>query len=166
MNVHRPSWRTRMLRRRWARTLRHLAAKVTEEYAQGRLEVMQSSGGIISARLAAAEPVRTMLSGPAGGVIGAYKLACLAGFDHIIGFDMGGTSTDVCLVDAERSAHQQRVDGDGHPNRCADAGHSYRGSGWRLDRAVRQWRIAARRTRSLPAPTPAPSASDEARSRP
>src|SRR5438046_1114105 len=57
------------------------------------------SGGIISAKLAAAEPVRTVLSGPAGGVIGAYKMATLAGFDRIIGFDMGGTSTDVCLVD-------------------------------------------------------------------
>jgi N-methylhydantoinase A len=77
-----------------------LAKKVSSEFPQGRLEVMQSSGGIISARLAAAEPVRTMLSGPAGGVIGAYKLASLAGFDHIIGFDMGGTSTDVCLVDS------------------------------------------------------------------
>jgi N-methylhydantoinase A len=78
----------------------NLAASVCEKYKGGRLEVMQSSGGIISARLAAAEPVRTMLSGPAGGVIGAYKLAGLAGFERIIGFDMGGTSTDVCLVDA------------------------------------------------------------------
>jgi N-methylhydantoinase A len=77
-----------------------LAACVSKNYTMGRLEVMQSSGGIISARLAAAEPVRTVLSGPAGGVIGAYKLAQLAGFDRIIGFDMGGTSTDVCLVDA------------------------------------------------------------------
>ena len=77
-----------------------LAGELAAEYPGGRLEVMQSSGGIIAARLAAAEPVRTMLSGPAGGVIGAYKLASLAGFDHIIGFDMGGTSTDVCLVDA------------------------------------------------------------------
>lgn len=76
-----------------------LADRVSSAYARGRLEVMQSSGGIISAPLAAAQPVRTMLSGPAGGVIGAYKLAQLAGFDHIIGFDMGGTSTDVCLVD-------------------------------------------------------------------
>ena len=77
----------------------HLAKRISERYEQGRLEVMQSSGGIISSRLAAAEPVRTMLSGPAGGVIGAYKLACLAGYNRIIGFDMGGTSTDVCLVD-------------------------------------------------------------------
>ena len=64
------------------------------------LHVMQSSGGIISATLAAAEPVRTVLSGPAGGVIGAWHLARRAGFDRIIGFDMGGTSTDVSLADA------------------------------------------------------------------
>ena len=62
---------------------------------------MQSSGGTISAKVAQAEPVRTVLSGPAGGVIGAYKMASLAGFGKIIGFDMGGTSTDVCLVDAD-----------------------------------------------------------------
>jgi N-methylhydantoinase A len=61
---------------------------------------MQSSGGIIAASIAAEEPVRTVLSGPAGGVIGAYRLAHLAGFDKIIGFDMGGTSTDVSLIDA------------------------------------------------------------------
>jgi N-methylhydantoinase A len=82
------------------RYIETLERKVINIYPQARLEVMQSSGGIISARLAAAEPVRTMLSGPAGGVIGAHKLAQLAGFDHIIGFDMGGTSTDVCLIDA------------------------------------------------------------------
>jgi N-methylhydantoinase A len=80
--------------------LTNLAEGVVSGYERARLEVMQSSGGIISAKLAAAEPVRTVLSGPAGGVIGAYKLATLAGFDRIIGFDMGGTSTDVCLVDA------------------------------------------------------------------
>jgi N-methylhydantoinase A len=80
--------------------LTNLASSVESGYEQARLEVMQSSGGIISARLAASEPVRTVLSGPAGGVIGAYKMAALAGFERIIGFDMGGTSTDVCLVDA------------------------------------------------------------------
>jgi N-methylhydantoinase A len=87
--------------------LTNLAAGVEDAYEDARLEVMQSSGGIIPARLAAAEPVRTVLSGPAGGVIGAYKLATLAGFDRIIGFDMGGTSTDVCLVD--RSAGGLRI---------------------------------------------------------
>jgi N-methylhydantoinase A len=85
--------------------MRKLAGDVDQEF-QGRLDVMQSSGGTIPARLAAEEPVRTMLSGPAGGVMGAYRMARLAGFDRIIGFDMGGTSTDVCLVDAERGGPQ------------------------------------------------------------
>jgi N-methylhydantoinase A len=70
------------------------------------VEVMQSSGGIIPARIAADEPVRTLLSGPAGGVMGAYQMAKLAGFDKIIGFDMGGTSTDVSLIDAKLGGPQ------------------------------------------------------------
>ncbi len=85
--------------------MKKLAGDVDREF-HGRLDVMQSSGGTIPARLAAEEPVRTMLSGPAGGVMGAYRMARLAGFDRIIGFDMGGTSTDVCLVDAERGGPQ------------------------------------------------------------
>jgi N-methylhydantoinase A len=71
------------------------------EFKGGRLQVMQSSGGIISAAVAGREPVRTVLSGPAGGVVGAYAVARAAGFERIIGFDMGGTSTDVALVDAD-----------------------------------------------------------------
>ncbi|MBZ0252158.1 MAG: hydantoinase/oxoprolinase family protein, partial [Candidatus Methylomirabilis sp.] len=66
--------------------------------ALGRLRVMQSNGGAISFALAAAEPVRTVLSGPAGGAIGAWEWARLAGYDKILTFDMGGTSTDVALV--------------------------------------------------------------------
>ncbi|MEA2544038.1 MAG: N-methylhydantoinase [Acidobacteriaceae bacterium] len=85
--------------------MKKLAGDVDREF-HGRLDVMQSSGGTIPARLAAEEPVRTMLSGPAGGVMGAYRMARLAGFDRIIGFDMGGTSTDVCLVDSERGGPQ------------------------------------------------------------
>ena len=65
----------------------------------GRLRVMQSSGGSVSARVASAEPVRTILSGPAGGVVGALRAAVPAGFPDIITFDMGGTSTDVALCD-------------------------------------------------------------------
>lgn len=64
-----------------------------------RLKVMQSSGGSISASAAALEPVRTILSGPAGGVVGALRSARTAGFKNIITFDMGGTSTDVGLCD-------------------------------------------------------------------
>jgi len=65
------------------------------------LRVMQSSGGSISAEAAAHEPVRTILSGPAGGVVGALHAAKKAGFENIITFDMGGTSTDVALCDRE-----------------------------------------------------------------
>jgi N-methylhydantoinase A len=64
-----------------------------------RLRVMQSSGGIVGAQLAAREPVRTLLSGPAGGVIGACRMAQMAGIERIIGIDMGGTSTDVFLAE-------------------------------------------------------------------
>jgi N-methylhydantoinase A len=63
------------------------------------VEIMQSSGGIIGAETAAREPVRTVLSGPAGGLVGACRVARWAGFSRIIGFDMGGTSTDVFLSD-------------------------------------------------------------------
>ena len=63
--------------------------------------VMQSSGGSISATAAANEPVRTILSGPAGGVVGALRAAQASGFKDIITFDMGGTSTDVALCDRD-----------------------------------------------------------------
>jgi N-methylhydantoinase A len=63
------------------------------------LRVMQSSGGSISASAAAEEPVRTILSGPAGGIVGALRAARAAGFPNIVTFDMGGTSTDVALCD-------------------------------------------------------------------
>ncbi len=63
-----------------------------------RVRIMQSNGGIISAEQAAREPVRTILSGPAGGVIGAAHAAKLAGLEKCISFDMGGTSTDVALL--------------------------------------------------------------------
>jgi N-methylhydantoinase A len=66
-----------------------------------RLRIMQSNGGAVSARLAIREPVRTILSGPAGGVVGAWEMARLAGFERILTFDMGGTSTDVSLCDGE-----------------------------------------------------------------
>ncbi|MGZ4827162.1 MAG: hydantoinase/oxoprolinase family protein [Terriglobales bacterium] len=85
------------------RYIRGLQQALEGEFAGGRLQVMQSSGGIVSAQVAAKEPVRTVLSGPAGGIVGAHAVARLAGFDKIIGFDMGGTSTDVALVEgAER----------------------------------------------------------------
>jgi len=66
--------------------------------------VMQSSGGITALNTAAEQPVRTVLSGPAGGVVGAAAVAQRSGFNRIITFDMGGTSSDVALVDGRPSA--------------------------------------------------------------
>ncbi|MCC6766437.1 MAG: hydantoinase/oxoprolinase family protein [Deltaproteobacteria bacterium] len=62
------------------------------------LRVMQSSGGAVAPAIAAREPVRTILSGPAGGVVGAAVLAERLGLDDVLTIDMGGTSTDVALV--------------------------------------------------------------------
>jgi N-methylhydantoinase A/oxoprolinase/acetone carboxylase beta subunit len=68
-------------------------------HSRGRLRVMQSSGGLVDGRVAATQPVRTILSGPAGGVVGAAARARSAGVGRIITLDMGGTSTDVAVVD-------------------------------------------------------------------
>ena len=62
---------------------------------------MQSSGGIASLAASAREPVRTVLSGPAGGVVGATAVGKRLGKPDLITFDMGGTSTDVALVSGE-----------------------------------------------------------------
>ena len=88
------------------------SAKPDRARRRGSVRVMQSSGGIISAAIAAGEPVRTILSGPAGGVLGAQHVAGLAGFDRIISFDMGGTSTDVALIDGPlRTTNESEVAG-------------------------------------------------------
>jgi N-methylhydantoinase A len=71
----------------------------SEFVQKGSLTIMQSNGGSISSESAEREPVRTLFSGPAGGVVGAFEVARAAGYDKIITLDMGGTSTDVCLCD-------------------------------------------------------------------
>ena len=68
---------------------------------KSRIFVMQSSGGITALESAAREPVRTVLSGPAGGLVGAAAMAARSGFVKILSFDMGGTSTDVAAVQGE-----------------------------------------------------------------
>ena len=77
------------------------SSRTKDQSSKISFRVMQSSGGSISAAAAANEPVRTILSGPAGGVVGALRACRTAGFDHIISFDMGGTSTDVALCDRD-----------------------------------------------------------------
>lgn len=78
---------------------RYLEVLERELGGRARLRVMQSNGGVIRASTAMAEPVRTILSGPAGGLTGAFELARAAGFSRLATFDMGGTSTDVALCD-------------------------------------------------------------------
>jgi N-methylhydantoinase A len=60
--------------------------------------VMRSSGGVASLSEAAAHPAVILVSGPAGGVVATERIARLSGIENAIAFDMGGTSTDVCLV--------------------------------------------------------------------
>ncbi len=79
---------------------RHLRA-LQEGLAAHTLRVMQSNGGAISTQVAAREAVRTLLSGPAAGVSGAVAVARSLKLPHAITFDMGGTSTDVSLLDGQ-----------------------------------------------------------------
>ncbi len=74
---------------------------ITDKIGSERLRIMQSNGGSISAATAMVESVRTILSGPAGGAVGAFELGKPAGYNHLITFDMGGTSTDVALIDGD-----------------------------------------------------------------
>ncbi|HEX5284285.1 MAG TPA: hydantoinase/oxoprolinase family protein [Bryocella sp.] len=85
-----------------------LEQQIASEFTGSTFHVMQSSGGIIPASTAATEPVRTILSGPAGGVIAASKIATATSFPRLIGLDMGGTSTDVFLIDITQGPLQLR----------------------------------------------------------
>jgi N-methylhydantoinase A len=72
--------------------------------------VMRSSGGVATLAEAAAHPALVLVSGPAAGVVGAARIAALAGIENAISLDMGGTSTDVCLIrggEAGRSAERE-----------------------------------------------------------
>jgi N-methylhydantoinase A len=80
------------------RYLEELDGHVRESGICAPLQVMQSNGGIVLATRAAKQAVQMLFSGPAGGVEGARFLGRQAGFENLITFDMGGTSTDVSLV--------------------------------------------------------------------
>ena len=87
-------------------------SRAARKKGEPRIFVMQSSGGITALKSAAREPVRTVLSGPAGGLVGAAAMASRSGFRKILSFDMGGTSTDVAAVQDEvRTGGQSEVAG-------------------------------------------------------
>ncbi len=95
--------------------VRRLEARVAELDVPVAPHITQSNGGVISCSTAATEPVRTVLSGPSTGVVGAIALGRLAGAPDIITFDMGGTSTDVALVRDGQAVRSGQAIVHGHP---------------------------------------------------
>ncbi|MCY4265584.1 MAG: hydantoinase/oxoprolinase family protein [Gammaproteobacteria bacterium] len=80
---------------------------------RSQLSILRSDGGLASARAASAQPVNMLMSGPAGGVAGAIYFCERAGFRNILSFDMGGTSTDVALIqDARARVRRETIVGD------------------------------------------------------
>ena len=80
--------------------------------AEATLRIMKSDGGVMRAERVRQQAIHTALSGPAAGVMGAFHLAKTAGFDRIITLDMGGTSTDVALIDGRPTPRpESTIDG-------------------------------------------------------
>lgn len=92
-----------------ARYITHLENELPQKSS---LRIMKSDGGVMSAARVREQALNTALSGPAAGVIGAFHLSKLAGFDHILTFDMGGTSTDVTLCPGQpQISSSSEIDG-------------------------------------------------------
>ena len=111
---------------------RYLAEFARGVAAQGIASVpyvMQSSGGLFTPATLQRIPINTFFSGPAGGVIGATRLASAIGVDNIITIDIGGTSTDVCLVKNGRPARSTQQDMGGVPVRTPALGLQTIGAG-------------------------------------
>jgi N-methylhydantoinase A len=87
-----------------ARYVTNLQRALEERMGENvQLAILRSDGGLASGRAASESPVNLLLSGPAGGVAGAIHFCSQAGFDNILTFDMGGTSTDVALIQNGRA---------------------------------------------------------------
>ena len=106
---------------------------------------MQSSGGVADVATAAARPASCVLSGPAAGVVGAAFVAGAGGFEDVLTFDMGGTSTDVAAVlGGEAQITAESVVG-GRPDPVPDGRRAHDRRRRRLDRVARRWRRPAGR---------------------
>lgn len=90
-----------------AEYVKNLEKKLKKGNKNIQLNILRSDGGMASAKLAQQLPVNLLMSGPAGGVSGAVWVAKQAGFENLLTFDMGGTSTDVALVQ-DGKAHLRR----------------------------------------------------------
>ena len=118
--------------------------RLSDEAGAERVTIMGSNGGALPVERARREPVHTVLSGPAGGVVGALAWARRAGHDRVLSFDMGGTSTDVSLCPGRGAPHpgvRHRRPARGHPGHR----HPHGGGGGRLPGPPGRRRRAARR---------------------
>lgn len=97
--------------------LARLRGVLTERGLKAVPHVTQSNGGVIPFSTAESLPVRLVLSGPSTGVVGAAQICSAAGFDDIITFDMGGTSSDISLVQEGRPKVTAGMELDGRPVR-------------------------------------------------
>ena len=97
--------------------LHRFESKLAEAGFTGRFTVMQSNGGRLPAEAMRQSAITALYSGPAAGVVGATRQAARSGFKDVITFDMGGTSTDVCLVQDGRPSLAAETEIDGLPIR-------------------------------------------------
>ena len=115
--------------------LRTLELRLGELGIKAQLEVMQSNGGVVPIEMAVDFPIRLLESGPAGGVSGMGRIGSLLNMDQLITFDMGGTSTDVCVVVDGKPAYRTEAKIEGHPVRAMMADiHSIGAGGGSLAR--------------------------------
>ncbi len=92
--------------------VKNLQAELQKRMGQGTmLQILRSDGGLSSAQAAMDQPVNLLMSGPAGGVSGALWIAKQSGFQNLLTLDMGGTSTDVALIEGgvARTRRETRV---------------------------------------------------------
>lgn len=99
------------------RYLSFFHSQLQERGYKGGLSIMTSSGGVVSADDARRLPMQLALSGPAGGVAASAYVATAAGFPNVITCDMGGTSTDVCLICDGRPTMTNQSEIGGFPNK-------------------------------------------------
>ena len=97
--------------------LHRFESKLAESGFTGRFTVMQSNGGRLPASAMRQSAITALYSGPAAGVVGATRQAARSGFSDLVTFDMGGTSTDVCLVQDGRPSLASESEIDGLPIR-------------------------------------------------
>ncbi len=114
---------------RMAQYLERLLARVRDIGIAAEPYTVHSNGGLMSVATAAACPVRTCLSGPAAGVIGAAVVAAQAGFADIVTFDAGGTSTDVSVVAGGQATSTSARDVAGYPVKVPSIGIDVIGAG-------------------------------------